>query len=302
MGIKTNRKLIGLLGMLIGIAFFELCFIGSVQANGLTKVYAIQVASNNTAGKVYPIDSPYPTARMRLLLQWKKSVQMEMRLEHNGVVLARKSGSSPLEVIYHAGARNLSGSWKVRIKIVRPSFGRTVVLGTLFTEYSGGFGSSGISTSTGNTAPKNTATCDLSGKWNLHKRGFQNRLYWEFKRDALHDPGFHKVNTYRVYEYSGGKGLRTLEGVAQQEKATGIVHVLQNNTAHSPNFHDIRYSRLTVKPGCTHMVFTGEQINTVIAPVTWTSSQASLTKVQKKGLRPNTGRSRGRGKRPTWRP
>jgi hypothetical protein len=126
-------------------------------------------------------------------------------------------------------------------------------------------------------------------------------LYWAFKRDALHDPANHRVNTYRVYEYLHGKGLRTLEGVAQQEKATGVVHVLQNNTAHSPNFPDIRYYRLTIKPGCTHMVFTGEQINTLRAPVTWTSSQASLTKVQKKGFRSNAGRSRGRGVQSKWR-
>jgi len=302
MSIKVNRKLIGLMGMLIGMAFFELCFTGLVHANEFIKVYAVQVASTDRAGKVYQIDSPYPTARMRLLLQWKKPVRIGMALEHGGIVLARKSGRSPLEVIYHAGARNLSDPWKVRVRIAAPSFRRTVISGALTTQYSGGLGP-GLTpgTSTGNTAPKNTAICDLAGKWNLHKSGLPNRLYWSFKRDALHDPANHKVNSYRVYEYLHGKGLRTLEGVALQEKATGLVHVLQNNTAHSPNFPDIRYYRLTIKPGCAHMVFTGEQVNTLIGPVRWTSSQASLTKVQKKGLHSNTGRSRGRGVQPKGR-
>jgi len=307
MGIKVDRKLIGLVSMLFGIAFFELCFTGPLYAEVFTKVYNIRVASTDISGKIYQIDSPYPTAHVRLSLQWKKQVRIEMTLLHGGVVLARKSGRSPLDVTYGVGGI-VDGSWKVRVRIANPSFRRTVIYGTLLTEYRGGLGpglapgtgSSGTSASTGNTAPKNTTTCNLAGKWNLHKRG-QNSLYWMFKRDSSHDPFNRKVSTYRVYEYLHGKGLGTLKGVAQQEKATGIVHVLQNNTAHSPNFPDIRYYRLTIKPGCTRMVFSGEQLKTLIGPVTWSPSQASLTKVQKKGLLPNTGRSRGRGTQPKWR-
>jgi len=287
------------MGMLIGIAFFELCFTGLVHALELTRTYAIQVASTDTAGKVYQIGSPFALTHMRLLLQWKKPVRIEMTLDRDGVVVARKSGRSPLEVTLNV-AMSLSGAWKVRVRIADSSSRRIVVSGALTTQYSDGIHSvPWPGTSTGNTAPKNTSTCNLAGNWNLHKSG-ENRLYWTFKRDVLHDPAFHKINMYRVYEYFHGKGLRTVEGVALQEKATGIVHVLQNNTV-PHNFPDIRYYRLTIKPGCMHMVFTGEQIDTLGRIMTWSSSQASLTKVQKKGLRSNTGGSRGRGVQPKWR-